>query len=45
MMLLPPLGKCPMDFYEGVGLYFPNLITIAPVSRDKEICENHMNMK
>ena len=47
MMLLPAMEKCPMNFYQGVGFCCPNLITVAPrlVTRDKEICQSHLNMK
>ena len=34
-----------MDFNQGVCLYCPDLITLAPVARDKEIHQSHMNMK
>ena len=37
MTILPPMEKCPMDF--------PNLITVTFVTRDKEICQSHVNMR
>ena len=45
MTLLPPIEKCPMDFYQGVVFYCPNLITVAPVTRDQEICQISVIMK
>ena len=42
MMLLPALEMCPMDYYQKLFL-LPNLITVAPETRDKEICQSHVN--
>ena len=34
-----------VDFNQGVCLYCPDLITLAPVARDKErFTQSHMNM-
>ena len=42
MMLLSPIEKCPMDFYQGVLFYCPNLITVAPATRDKgDLTKSH----
>ena len=35
VMTLPPMEKCPINFYHRVAFYCPNLITVAPL--DKEI--------
>ena len=35
MRLLPPMKKCPKDFYQGVVFTAQILITVAPVTRDK----------
>ena len=45
MTLLPPIEKCPMNFYRGVVFFCPNLIAVAPVTRDQEICQSSVNMK
>ena len=44
MMLLTPMEKWPMNFYQGVGFCCPNLTTVTLVTRDKEICQSHVNM-
>ena len=40
----PPEVEYPVEPSEW-GLPAPNLITVTPVTRDKEICQSHMIMR
>ena len=38
-------GEVPYGLLSRSCFYCSNLITVAPVTRDKEICQSHANMK
>ena len=45
MMLLPPMEKCPMDFYQGVVFTSQIWYSSPSVTRDKEICQSQVIMR
>ena len=44
-VIMFPGGEAPYGLLSRSCFYCPNLITVAPVTRSKEICQSHVNMR